>query len=274
MKVRLKNESINSFLDRMHLGKKKIYDLRINKKISGNYKNFDELLNDEIDINLEENINYNPIDGNLDIIYEDENYLVINKPRGIIIHDESNSLANIVASYFIKNNIKSEVWYPSRLDKNTTGVVIFPKNMIIASYLDFLFANDNVKKEYIALCHNEFKNDNGTINYNISTDRHNNNKMVTTINGKKAITNYKVIKNGKISFVSVNIKTGRTHQIRVHFARINHPILGDDIYGLNDGELMLHCKTIEFINYDGTNLCFNASLDEKFNNKLKEIGAI
>ena len=271
MKVRLKGESINSFLNRMHLGKKKIYDLRINKKISGNYKDFDEVLNEEIDINLDEDINYNPIEGNLSIIYEDDNYLVINKPRGIIIHDESNSLANIVASCFIKNNIKAEVRYPSRLDRNTTGVVIFPKNMLIASYLDFLFANDEIKKEYIALCHNEFKNDNGTINYNISTDRHNNNKMVTTINGKKAITNYKVIKNGKISYVSINIKTGRTHQIRVHFAKIGHPILGDDIYGLNDGELMLHCKKIEFINYDGKKISFIANEDNKFRDKMKEI---
>ncbi len=274
MKVKLKNESINSFLNRMHLSKKKIYDLRINNKISGNFKKFDELLNEEIIINLDEDINYSPEEGTLDIIYEDDNYLVVNKKRGIIIHDETNSLANIVAYYYNKNNIKSEVRYPSRLDRNTTGVVIFPKNMIIASYLDNLFTNDLVKKEYVCLCHNEFKNLNGTINYNISTDRHNNNKMVTTINGKKAITNYKVLKNGKISYASINIKTGRTHQIRVHFSKIGHPILGDDIYGLNDGELMLHCKTIEFINYDGTKICFNAPLDKEFNNKLKEISAL
>ncbi len=274
MKVKLKNESINSFLNRMHLSKKKIYDLKINKKISGNFNNFDELLNCEIIINLDETINYRAEDGLLDIIYEDDNYLVVNKKRGIIIHDESNSLANIVASYFIKNNIKAEVRYPSRLDRNTTGVVIFPKNMLIASYLDNLFANDCIKKEYVCLCHNEFKQEKGTINYNISTDRHNNNKMVTTINGKKAITNYKVIKNGKISYVSVSIKTGRTHQIRVHFSKIGHPILGDDIYGLNDGKLMLHCRLIEFINYDGKKISFNAPLDEEFNKKINEIRAL
>ncbi len=274
MKVKLKNESINSFLNRMHLSKKKIYDLKINKKISGNFNNFDELLNCEIIINLDETINYRAEDGLLDIIYEDDNYLVVNKKRGIIIHDESNSLANIVASYFIKNNIKAEVRYPSRLDRNTTGVVIFPKNMLIASYLDNLFANDCIKKEYVCLCHNEFKQEKGTINYNISTDRHNNNKMVTTINGKKAITNYKVIKNGKISYVSVSIKTGRTHQIRVHFSKIGHPILGDDIYGLNDGKLMLHCRLIEFTNYDGKKISFNAPLDEVFNKKINEISAL
>ena len=274
MKVKLKNESINSFLNRMHLSKKKIYDLKINKKISGNFNSFDELLNCEIIINLDETINYRAEDGLLDIIYEDDNYLVVNKKRGIIIHDESNSLANIVASYFIKNNIKAEVRYPSRLDRNTTGVVIFPKNMLIASYLDNLFANDCIKKEYVCLCHNEFKQEKGTINYNISTDRHNNNKMVTTINGKKAITNYKVIKNGKISYVSVSIKTGRTHQIRVHFSKIGHPILGDDIYGLNDGKLMLHCRLIEFTNYDGKKISFNAPLDEVFNKKINEISAL
>ena len=269
MKVKLNNESISSFLERMHLSKKKIYDLKINKKITGN---FDELINGFIDINLDEEVNYKPIEGSLDIIYEDDNLLVVNKPRGIIIHDETNSLANIVANYYIKNNIKSEIRFPSRLDKDTTGVVIFAKNMIMASYLDYLFASDLVDKEYIALCHNKFSELSGKITYSISTDRHNNNKMVTTINGKKCKTLYKVLYNGNISYVSLRIKTGRTHQIRVHLSKIGHSILGDKIYGDGIGNLMLHCKKIEFNNYDGTKLSFTASNSE-FNKKLKEIGA-
>lgn len=269
MKVKLNNESINSFLERMHLSKKKIYDLKINKKIDGN---FDEVSNKEIEINLEEDVNYKPMEGMLDIIYEDDNLLVVNKPRGIIIHDETNSLANIVANYYIKNNIKSEIRFPSRLDKDTTGVVIFAKNMIMASYLDYLFASDLVDKEYIALCHNKFSELSGKITYSISTDRHNNNKMVTTINGKKCKTLYKVLYNGNISYVSLRIKTGRTHQIRVHLSKIGHSILGDKIYGDGIGNLMLHCRKIEFSNYDGTKLSFIASNSE-FNKKLEEIGA-
>lgn len=269
MKIKLENESINSFLERMHLSKKKIYDLKLNKKITGN---LDEIKNEVIEINLDEEINYKPKEGKLDIVYEDENYLVINKPRGIIVHDESNSIANIVAYYFIKNNIKAMVRYPSRLDKDTTGVLIFPKNMIIASYLDFLFASDLVDKEYIALAHNKFNEPSGKITYSISTDRHNNNKMVTTINGKKCKTLYKVLYNGDISYLSLRIKTGRTHQIRVHLSKIGHPVLGDKIYGDGIGKLMLHCKKIEFMNYDGTKLSFVASNIE-FDKKLKEIGA-
>ncbi len=272
MKIKLENESINSFLDRVHLSKKKIYDLKQNKKISIN--NYDEVLNGYIDINLDEEVNYEPIKGSLDIIYEDDNYLVINKPRGIIIHDETNSLANIVSYYYREKNINSAIRFPSRLDKDTTGVVIFTKNMISASYLDFLFSSDLVNKEYVALCHNEFKDLKGTINYNISTDRHNNNKMVTTINGKKAITKYNVIKNGKISYVNLRIKTGRTHQIRVHLSKVGHSILGDSIYGDGIGKLLLHCKKIEFIDYNGKKIAFEAKLDNEFETKLKEIGAL
>ena len=271
MKIKLVNESINQFLERVHLSKKKINELKQNNKID--YKNYDEVLNREVDFNLDEEINYNPEKYDLDIIYEDDNYLVINKKRGIIIHDESNSLANKVAYYYEINNIKSEVRYPSRLDKDTTGVVIFCKNMISASYLDFLFSSDNVDKEYVALCHNKFLEKSGKITYSISTDRHNNNKMVTTINGKKCKTLYKVLYNGEVSYLSLRIKTGRTHQIRVHLSKIGHSILGDSIYGDGIGELMLHCKRIEFMDYDGKKIVLEAKIDSKFDTLLKEIGA-
>ena len=272
MKIKLNNESINSFLERIHLSKKKISELKLNGKIS--YTNYDEILNKEVDFNLDEDINYNPEKYDLDIIYEDNNYLVINKKRGIIIHDESNSLANKVAYYYTTNNIKSAIRYPSRLDKDTTGVVIFAKNMISASYLDFLFSNDLVNKEYVALCHNKFSSLDGKITYSISTDRHNNNKMVTTINGKKCKTLYKVLYNGNVSYLSLRIKTGRTHQIRVHLSKIGHSILGDSIYGDGIGELMLHCRKIEFVDYNGKKIVLEAKLDKEFETKLKEIGAL
>lgn len=266
MKIRIENESINSFLDRVHLSKKKIYELKTNNKISGNFNSYDEKIDEVIDFNLDEEINYNPIKGSLDIIYEDDDYLVINKPRGIIIHDETNSLANIVANYYLENNIKSAIRFPSRLDRETTGVVIFCKNMISASYLDFLFANDGVDKKYISIAHGLFKDKKGTINFKIGTDRHNNNKMVTTPNGKPAKTIYNVlVNNSDISYLKIKIKTGRTHQIRVHLAKIGHPIYGDNIYG-NDGKkyLMLHCNIISFKNYDGKKYEFTAKCDKEF----------
>ncbi len=272
MKIKLVNESINSFLEKVHLSKKKIYELKQEKRID--YNNYDEVLNKEININLDEELNYNPEKYDLDIIYEDDNYLVVNKKRGIIIHDEANSLANKVAYYYSINNIKSMVRYPSRLDKDTTGVVIFCKNMISASYLDFLFSNDLINKEYVALCHKKFSSLDGKITYSISTDRHNNNKMVTTINGKKCKTLYKVLFNGNVSYLSLRIKTGRTHQIRVHLSKIGHPILGDSIYGDGIGELMLHCKKIEFVDFNGKKITLEAKIDKEFEAKLKEIGAL
>lgn len=272
MKVRLKDESVNSFLNRVHLSKKKIYDLKINNKIKG-ITNYDEIISGVIEINLDEEVNYKPEKRDLDIIYEDDNYLVINKPRGIIIHDEANSLANVVANYYIENNIKAEIRFPSRLDRDTTGVVIFAKNMISASYLDFLFENNMADKQYVCLCHNRFQSLSGKINYSISTDRHNNNKMVTTINGKKALTLYKVLINGDISYVSLKLKTGRTHQIRVHLEKIGHSILGDKIYGDGIGDLMLHCKKISFVNFDNKKLEFEAKMDSNFNKIVDKISA-
>ena len=271
MKIKLNNESVNTFLDRVHLSKKKIYELKQNKKIS--VTNFDEIINGYINIDLDEDINYTPEEYSLDIIYEDDNYLVVNKTRGIIIHDESNSLANKVAYYYNQKNIKSAIRYPSRLDRDTTGVVIFTKNMISASYLDFLFSSDGVDKTYVALAYKKFSELSGKITYSISTDRHNNNKMVTSINGKKCKTIYKVLENGDISYLDLRIKNGRTHQIRVHLSKIGHPILGDSIYGDGKGKLMLHCKKIEFVNYDGKKLSFEANLDKDFKTKLEEIGA-
>ena len=271
MKIKLNNESVNSFLDRVHLSKRKINELKTNKKID--IDDYDKVINDYVDFNLDEEINYTPEEYNLDIIYEDDNYLVVNKKRGIIIHDESNSLANKVAYYYKENNINRMVRYPSRLDRDTTGVVIFAKNMISASYVDYLFSNDMVDKTYIALAHNKFSELNGKITYSISTDRHNNNRMVTTINGKKCKTTYKVLKNGNISYLELKIKNGRTHQIRVHLSKIGHSILGDSIYGDGIGNLMLHCKKIEFINFDGKKLVFEAKLDKDFENELKKISA-
>ena len=271
MRIKLNNESVNTFLDRVHLSKKKISELKTNKKID--IDDFDKIINGYVDFNLDEELNYNPEEYDLDIIYEDDNYLVVNKKRGIIIHDEANSLANKVAYYYNKNNIKSMVRYPSRLDKDTTGVVIFAKNMISASYVDYLFSNDMVDKTYIALAHNKFKELNGKITYSISTDRHNNNKMVTTINGKKCKTIYKVLINGKISYLELKIKNGRTHQIRVHLSKIGHPILGDSIYGDGIGNLMLHCKKIVFTNYDGKKLSFTSNFDNDFKKIVDEISA-
>lgn len=249
MKFNIKG-SIHDFLNSYHLSKSKIYDLFINKKVTFEGKNisFDKEIEGLIDIDLDEELNYEKEDGKLNVLYEDEDFLFVSKEPHIIIHDEKHSLANMVANYYVKHNIKRAVRFPSRIDADTTGVVCFPKHFLASSYMDYLFREELIEKKYLALVYGFFKEKKGKINYNIGTDRHVNGKMVTTINGKEALTLYNVIKSKNISLVEATIKTGRTHQIRVHFAKINHPLLGDNLYGKSDYErVMLHAYSLEFV---------------------------
>lgn len=250
MKFKCENRIID-LLNYYHLSKAKIYDLRINKKVlvDNNFVPFERVIgNVEVDIDLDEEVNYKPCDEPLDILYEDDDFLVVSKKPHMIIHDEENSLANLVASYYIKNGINRAIRFPSRIDADTTGVVLFAKHILSSSYLDYLFREDLVEKKYLLLTYGVFKEKNGKIDYNIGTDRHVNGRMVTSINGQKALTYYKVLKSSKISLVEARIKTGRTHQIRVHFSKINHPLLGDNLYGKSEYErVMLHAYSLSFV---------------------------
>lgn len=175
------------------------------------------------------------------IIYEDHNILIVNKPRGLLVQKDSvngKSLSDMVLSYLVyKNEYQPNVdnaFTPGpahRIDRNTAGLVIFGKNIEVLQYLFTIFKEKElISKHYYALVKGRV-DEKGEINAPIKKDEKNN-KVFIAKDGKKAITRYHLIKQFKdYALVEVVILTGRTHQIRVHMASINHPVVGDSKYG-------------------------------------------
>lgn len=252
-------KNLKEWLQSFNLAKNKINYLIDNKCITIN----DEIVfkrefilkeNDKvvIDVSNYEQIDYLLLRFNLDIVYEDDYILVVNKPSGVIIYPEnkelSNTMANYIAYYYTKTNQNRTIRHVHRLDTDTTGCLVYAKDILTHSYLSNLFENSNVKKEYNALVYGIIEKS-GKVDTSIGRNRHNN-SMITTPNGLNALTLYKPLKYiNDCTLLNVEIKTGRTHQIRVHMASIKHPLLGDTIYGKKDEykRVMLHCSHIGFI---------------------------
>lgn len=173
-----------------------------------------------------------------DILYEDDHLLIVNKPAGIDTHPaddtQTNTLANAVAFYFQVNGIETRVRHIHRLDKDTTGAVLFAKHAIAGAILDRLLEQRIIKREYLALVQGKVKQKSKMINEPIGRDRHHPTRRRVSPGGQDAITYYEVIKHypdQNITLVKLQLQTGRTHQIRVHMSYIGYPIIGDVLYG-------------------------------------------
>jgi len=179
---------------------------------------------------------------NLDIIYEDDNILIINKDPNVLIHEgeenkKANTVNNMILNYLLskKEYSPSDIYTPScvhRLDRNTSGLVIASKNLETSKILLDLFKDkENLEKHYIALVKGNTKNSE-TISKKLLKDEKKKFVTVDNTRGLEAITKYsKIVSNNNYSLLKVQILTGRTHQIRVHMASINHPIINDEKYG-------------------------------------------
>ena len=249
--------------EHFEMSEKLIIKLKKNQRIFINqnpvYINHTITSGDILSINLyfdedSENIVPNP-DIPLDILYEDDCLLIINKTARIPVHPSilhfKDSLSNSVKYYFEQNNIKRKIRPVNRLDKDTSGIVIFAKSDYIQECLVKQMKTNTFKKYYIAILEGILDCKQGTINAPIS--RKNNSIIEREISptGDIAISHYKVLQeNNNYSKVEFLLETGRTHQIRLHSKHIGHPIVGDFLYGTRNNNLdrhLLHAYKIEFI---------------------------
>ena len=185
---------------------------------------------------VEDNSNIVATNISLDIIYEDEYLLAINKPANMPVHPSmlhyEETLSNAVKYYFDTLNLKRKIRIVNRLDKDTSGIVIFAKNEYIQECLIKQMKTKELKKEYLAIVTGYLQKKSDTLCFPISRKEGSIIERTVNPNGDIAITHYNILKEqNNLSLVHVFLETGRTHQIRVHFSHINHPILGDTLYG-------------------------------------------
>lgn len=210
----------------------------------------------KIDFNYDEdNSNIVATKMNLNLVYEDEWMLVINKPAGCPIHPSrlhyEDSLSNGIKYYFDSINLNKKIRPVNRLDLNTSGLVVFAKCEYIQEQFSNQMSNNLFEKEYLCLVDGLFKEKSGSIDLPISRKQGSIIERTINKNGKKSVTHYEVLKEfDNYSLVHCKLKTGRTHQIRVHMQAIGHPILGDTLYGKKSDLISrqaLHSSKIECI---------------------------
>lgn len=229
-------------------------------KLNGNFVNTRSFVKEldliTVDFDYEEdNSNILPTKMDLQIIYEDEWLLIVNKPAGIAIHPSllhyTDSLSNGVRYYFDLIGLKKKIRPVNRLDANTSGLVVFAKCEYIQECFIKQMANKTFKKEYLCIVNGVFDKKTGIINLPIARKSGSIIERCVDINGQDAVTYYEVIEEfGNYSMVKCLLETGRTHQIRVHMSYIGHPLLGDTLYGYPSkliNRQALHSYMIEFV---------------------------
>ena len=193
--------------------------------------------NDLLEIMVpEEEIDYPCADEQCEVVYEDEFVYVAHKPAGLIIHGEELCFVNYAATFQKEHHIHAPIRYIHRLDKETTGLVLFVKIPFLQSYYDQLLANRFIHRSYLAITSGtKPKHSSFTINNPIGKDRHHNGKYRVSSTGKEAQTHVQWLdeKKGFLLF-RCELETGRTHQIRVHLSHRGYPIINDDLYGLRN----------------------------------------
>ena len=251
------------------------------KETSSSYLvNIDDIIqvNDELDFE----IHIKAQDIPLDIIYENDDLLIINKPSGMVVHpapgNYDNTLVNALLGKYSLSNDNLRPGIVHRLDKDTSGLMLVAKNDWAHDKLSEMIKEKQVKRTYLALVSGVINHETGTIDAPIGRDTRTREKMmITDINSKNAVTHFKVLERFKNhTLIECYLETGRTHQIRVHMAYIGYPIVNDFIYGKEkiDKEFgqLLHSKRIEFNNpRDNNHLLYEVDAPNKFYEIMNEV---
>lgn len=250
---------------------------------------------DSVSVKVPEDAVLPPADGDkVDIIFEDDNIIVVNKPHGVAVHPagrrESNTLVEMLWSHLAGSWEASDIrpGVVHRLDKNTSGVMVLAKNTLAAERLVRQFSERSVKKVYLALVHGDIKKDKGSIKSMIGRNPEDRKKMSAKTYGRWAKTDFTVKKRylagrkDRLSFLEVYPLTGRTHQIRVHMSAIGCPVVGDPVYSGREiagvrgiRRQMLHAYSVEF-EYPGTKkrMKWKADLPEDFKYVISQLKAV
>ena len=241
-----------------------------------------------VDVPEPEQLDILPEDISLDIIYEDADIIVINKGKGMVVHPSAGHYTGTIVNgllYHCADQLSglNGVMRPGivhRIDMNTTGVIVVCKNDKAHNSIAAQLKEHSITREYHAIVYNHFSEEKGEVDAPIGRHPVERKKMaINHKNGKRAVTHYQLIQNLKqnLAYIKCNLETGRTHQIRVHMASIQHPLLGDDVYGPKRSNYtlqgqVLHAKTLGFI-HPTTNeyVEFQAPLPEYFEELLKKL---
>lgn len=239
--------------------KKWIHHIRMKKEalINGEIANWTSPLkeHDRILIKIFQDIDFGVVPSyyEVEILYEDDHLLIVQKPAGMKTHpnhpEQTDTLANAIAFYLQSKGELRAIQHIHRLDKDTSGVILFAKHALIGAMLDRMLEERKIKRTYSALVHGIIKQRKGTIDAPIGRDRHHPTKRRVSPNGQKAVTHYEVVEKGKgQTLVKCQLATGRTHQIRVHLSHLGFPIVGDPLYGKKEdkGRLALHAERLQF----------------------------
>ena len=245
-------------------------------------------INDEISINIPEpeKTDLKPQDIPLDIVYEDNDIIVVNKPKGMVVHpangNPDGTLVNAIMA-ISKNSLsgiggKIRPGIVHRLDKDTSGIIIVAKNDKAHINLSKQIKDREVKKIYIALVKGSVNENEATIDMPIGRSTQDRKKTAVRKDGKQAITHFKVLKRYlNYTLLEVKIDTGRTHQIRVHMAEIGHPVVGDIVYSKGKNEFgvvgqMLHAKSLDFTHpTTGKKMHLEAELPQYFKEVIEKL---
>ncbi|MBQ9011349.1 MAG: RluA family pseudouridine synthase [Bacilli bacterium] len=250
------------------------------KAVKGGYMISED---DIIEVNHEEELNdVLPEQMDLDIVYEDDDVIVVNKANGLVVHPAAGNFHGTLVNCLMYHSKLSDVnvqFRPGivhRIDAYTTGLLMVAKNNKAHEFLAKQLADKTTYRKYIALVWGVINNDTGTIDAPIGRSKADRKKMAIDADGKDAVTHFKVLKRFKnASLIELKLETGRTHQIRVHMDYIGHPVVNDPVYGhrklIDETGQCLHAKELGFVHpKTGKYMQFDSALPDEFLNILKQ----
>jgi len=227
--------------------------------VNGEYLKYHEVIKDGDEIKIimgGESNHFIPQEIPFEVAYEDVDVILVNKQPGIVTHPTkshpNNTIANAASRYLLSKGINCKIRFVNRLDMDTSGLLIIAKNSYSHHVLSEQMKEDKVEKKYIAFVWGVIEDDNGRIEAPIGRTAPDSIKRIIDENGQESITEFKVLERYKnATMLEVKLLTGRTHQIRVHMNYLGHPLIGDTLYGKDDGDLIgrqaLHAKYLYFL---------------------------